>query len=191
MSNRARYFNLLQAMPNGKWSLGEPLDRQGREPEDFKEFTSGRPSQPNGRLTIPVDEPGSRLDYSTAGVGLTPVVHVRVATLFAELAPNDVQLIPVDIKGCPDEYLILVATRLVRCIDDKRSQEILRWKPEDERPDKLGQYRSVYGLRIDRTKVGDTKVFRPWGWTVALIVTEDIKTAMERAKVSGAKFEEV
>ncbi|WP_246137780.1 imm11 family protein [Myxococcus llanfairpwllgwyngyllgogerychwyrndrobwllllantysiliogogogochensis] len=178
-------------MQRGKWSLDKPLDSQGRELEDFREFTSGRPAQVSGRLAIPIDESGRRLDYSTAGAGMTPVVHVRVATLFAELAPNDVQLIPVDIKGCPDEYLILVATRLVRCIDDKASEEVLYWKAEDERPEKLGQYRSVYGLRIDRSKVGDAKVFRTWGWSGVLIVSEDIKAALERAKVSGAEFEEV
>ncbi|NTX54356.1 imm11 family protein [Myxococcus sp. CA039A] len=191
MLNPSRYFRLKPAMQRGKWSLDEPLDSQGNELEDFREFTSGRPAQVSGRLAIPIDEPGRRLDYSTAGAGMTPVVHVRVATLFAELAPNDVQLIPVDIKGCPDEYLILVATRLVRCIDDKASEEVLYWKPEDERPEKLGQYRSVYGLRIDRSKVGDAKVFRTWGWSGVLIVSEDIKAALDRAKVSGAEFEEV
>lgn len=191
MQKHARYFRLKPDMLNGRWSLGEPLDRKGREPEDFREFTSGRPAQAFGRLTLPIDEPGNRLDYSTAGAALTPVVHVRVATLFSEWAPDDVQLIPVDIKGCPDQYLLLVATRLIECIDDKASEEVLRWKPEDERPELLGQYRSVYGMRIDRSKVGDARVFRPWGWTVALIVSEDIKAAMERERVTGAKFEEV
>ncbi|WXH26976.1 hypothetical protein WA016_00887 [Myxococcus stipitatus] len=178
-------------MLSGKWSLDEPLNSQGHEMEDWREFTSGRPARVSGRLSIPIDEPGSRLDYSTAGASMTPIVHVKVATLFTELAPNDVQLIPVDIKGCPDQYLILVATKLVRCIDDEASEEVLYWKPEDERPDKLGKYRSVYGMRIDPTKVGGVKVFRTWGWTGVLIVSEDIKDALERAHVTGAEFEEV
>jgi len=33
-----------------------------------------------------------------------------------------VQLIPVDIQGYPDQYLILVATKLIRCIDEKASK---------------------------------------------------------------------
>jgi hypothetical protein len=92
------------------------------------------------------------LDFSIAGVGATPIVHVRVASVFTELAPDEVQLIPVDLKGHPDQYLILVATKLIRCIDDTASREVLYWKPEDDRPDKLGQYRSVAGMRIDRTR---------------------------------------
>lgn len=191
MLNQSRYFRLMESVQAGNWYLGDPLTGQGYEMENFREFSSGRPAEVSGRLTVPIDEPGRRLGFSTAGAGATPVVHISVAAIFAEMAPNDVQLIPVDIQGCPDEYLILVATRLVRCIDDKASEEVMYWKPEDGRPEKLGMYRSVYGMRIDPTKVGDAKVFRTWGWTGVLIVSEDIKTAMEHANVTGAEFEEV
>ncbi|RKH74907.1 hypothetical protein D7Y21_41135, partial [Corallococcus sp. AB045] len=46
-------------------------------------------------------------------------------------------------------------------------------------------------MRIDTTKVGNAKVFRTWGWTVALIVSEDIKEALEHANITGVKFREV
>jgi hypothetical protein len=36
--------------------------------------------------------------------------------------------------------------------------------------------------------VGDAKVFRTEGWTLALIVSEDIKQALERIKATGVKF---
>jgi hypothetical protein len=68
--------------------------------------------------------------------------------MFAELAPDDVQLIPVDVEGHPDQYLILVATRLIRCIDEKASR-IRLWTHEDGVPHKVGQYASVRDLRID------------------------------------------
>ncbi|MCP3058851.1 hypothetical protein LXT21_08715 [Myxococcus sp. K38C18041901] len=191
MPKRSRYFRLAEHVQAGNWYLGTPLDERGQEPDDLWEFTSGRPTKTHGRLTIPLQEAGKRRDFSLAGVSMTPVIHVRVATLFAELAPGDVQLLPVDIAGCADEYVILVATRLVRCIDDAATEDVLYWKPEDDRPDMLGQYRSVFGMKLDPTRVGDAKVFRTWGWPVALIVSEDIKTALERAKVTGAEFEEV
>ncbi|WP_309242953.1 suppressor of fused domain protein [Hyalangium versicolor] len=143
-----------------------------------------------GRLKIPIGRPGRALDFTLAGFSI-PVIHVRVASVFTELAPRDVQVLPVDIQGQPDPFCILVATRLVRCIDDKASEEVEHWTPEDGRPEKVGQYRDVYGMRIDPTKVGHAKVFRTWGWTVALIVSEDIKEALERAGVTGMKFKEV
>jgi hypothetical protein len=131
------------------------------------------------------------LDFCTAGIGAAPIVHVRVATLFAELAPNDVQLIPVNIQGHPDQYLILVTTKRIRCIDDKASEEVRYWKPEHGQPERIGDYKSVMGLRIDVSKVGDAKVFRTEGWDIALIVSEDIKQALERIKATGVEFTRV
>ncbi|MBZ4410540.1 DUF1629 domain-containing protein [Myxococcus faecalis] len=191
MANRVRYFSLNEDVKGGSWYLGDPLDDAGHELEDIWEFTEGRPVRSTGHLKFPIRESGRRLDYSAAGVAMTPVLHIRVATLFAELAPDDVQLLPADITDCPEQYVVLVATKLIRCIDDEASEEILRWKPEDGRPERVGQYRSVAGLRIDPAKVGDAKVFRTWGWKGALIVSEDIKTAVERANATGAQFEEV
>ncbi|HZH14978.1 MAG TPA: DUF1629 domain-containing protein [Archangium sp.] len=189
--SKARYFRLKEDKQSVNWYLGDPLDETGQEVEDPYAFRAGRPVSVKGRLTIPVDEPGRRLEYCTAGLGMAPIVHVRVASLFTELAPNDVQLIPVDVQGQPDQYLILVATKLIRCIDDAASEEVRFWLPEHGQPERVGDYKSVSGLRIDPTKVGDAKVFRTRGWNLALIVSEDIKQALERARVTGAQFTEV
>ncbi len=186
-----KYFELSQEVEgSGGWDLGNPTDPQGREVENPWMFREGMPVPDPGRLKIPIGRPGRALDFTLAGFSI-PVIHVRVASVFTELAPRDVQVLPVDIQGQPDPFCILVATRLVRCIDDKASEEVEHWTPEDGRPEKVGQYRDVYGMRIDPTKVGHAKVFRTWGWTVALIVSEDIKEALERAGVTGMKFKEV
>jgi hypothetical protein len=186
-----RFFKLSENVQAGNWYLGDPLDESGKEVEDPYVYATGQPVSVEGRLTLPIDRRGKALDFSLAGIGVAPIVHPRVASLFEELAPDDVQLIPVDVQGRQDPYFILVATKLIRCIDDEASEEVLYWKPEDERPEKLGRYRSVAGMRIDKSKVGDTQVFRTWGWDVALIVSEDIKQALERAKATGVKFTEV
>ena len=47
------------------------------------------------------------------------------------------------------------------------------------------------GLRIDPTKVGDAHLFRPWGWTMVLIVSEKLKQALEREGLTGTRFTEV
>ena len=182
-----RFFNLAENVQAGNWYLGDPEDGRGQEVEDPWMFRAGRPIQVESPLQVPIDEPGKALDFSLAGVGLAPIVHVKVATLFVELAPDDVHTIPVSIKGHPDQYLILVATKLIRCIDEKASK-VQRWKSEDGLPGKVGQYYAVDDLHIDPSKVGDAKVFRTEGWTLALIVSEDIKQALERIKATGVKF---
>ncbi|MDY7230082.1 imm11 family protein [Hyalangium rubrum] len=186
-----KYFKLSQDVDRaGGWDLGNPTDPQGREVEDPWRFREGMPVAPPGILKIPIGRPGKALDFTLAGFSL-PVVHAKVASLFMELAPGDVQLLPVDIPGQPDQFCLLVATRLIRCIDDTASEEVEYWTPEDGRPEKVGQYRDVYGMRIDPAKVSDAKVFRTWGWTVALIVSEQVKEALERIGTTGAKFKQV
>lgn len=168
----------------GRWYLGDPLE------EDPWQFTEGHSVRVASPLTVPIYQPGRPLEFSLSGTGI-PIVHARAASVFAELAPGDVQLLPVDVTGEPGPFGILVATHLIRCIDDQRSTEVLFWTPEDGQPDKVGEYRSVYGLRIDPTPVGTAQVFRPWGWPVALIVSEALKEALERARVTGVHFTEV
>lgn len=187
-----RYFALRQDVyvPE-RWYLDEPTDSHGREVEDIWQFTEGHPVQWEGPLRVPVHRPGRPLDFSTTSVGTTPIVHPKVAAVFRDLAPEDVQLLPVDIEGQPLPYSVLVATRLIRCIDDAACEEVQYWQPEDGRPDKVGKYRSVAGMRIDKTRVEGARVFRTWGWTIALIVSEDLKDALERLGATGLKFTEV
>ncbi|RKG88147.1 hypothetical protein D7W82_11480 [Corallococcus sp. CA049B] len=172
----------------GRWEPGDPLDLADKEVGDVWMFTAGRPVNPPGPLHIPNELRAAPLDFSLAGAGLTPVVHPRVAAVFARLAPEDVQLIPVNIEGQPEPYFLVVATRLIRCVDEAACLEVLRYGPGDGVPARVGQYRSVRGLRIDPTQVGRARVFRPWGWPVTLVVSEVVKEALEKEGVTGARF---
>lgn len=186
-----RYFDLLDDMTiRGRWLLGTPTDLQGREVEDPWAFTDGTPIADPGRLKLPIDVPGRALDFSQAAFA-APVVHARVASVLSELAPEEVQTLPVEIEGQPEPFFILVATKLIRCIDERASRHIEIWQPEDGRPEKVGKYRDVRGMRIDPSQVGDAKVFRTWGWPIVLVVREDIKDALERMGATGTEFEEV
>jgi hypothetical protein len=184
-----RFFKLFDdvCIPR-RWHLDTPIDRQGHKVHDW-DFKRGTPVHLEGRLKIPIEIAGRPLDFSEAGIRI-PVVHVKVASMLSERAPGDVQLIPADIEGQPEQYLVLVATRLIRCIDEKAS-EVSFWTPEHGVPEKVGQYMGVDRLRIDKVKVGNAKVFRPEGWGVVLIISEEIKNALERMGATGTRFEEV
>jgi len=186
-----RYFDLHDDMSiPGRWVLGTPTDVQGREVDDPWMFYRGERLPDLGRLKLPLDVPGKALDFSLAAFE-APVVHARVASVLSELAPEEVQTLPVEIHGQSEPFFILVATKLIRCIDDKATKEVLVWTPEDGRPEKVGKYRDVYGMRIDASQVGDAKVFRAWGWPIVLIVREEIRDALERMGATGTEFEGV
>lgn len=186
-----RYFELEQDMyVPWRWYPDCPVDEEGQEADPWM-FRHGEPVVVTTRLRVPLYRPGRALDFSMTTLGATPLLHPSVASVFAELAPNDVQLFPVEVEGQPETYFLLNATRLVKCIDDKACAYVDYWQPEDGRPEKVGTYHNVRDLRIDKSKVGDAKVFRTWGWTIALIVSEDLKDALERTGATGMKFTEV
>lgn len=185
-----RYFKLTDDVyVSGRWELGVPRDQHDQKVWTWP-FRRGEPVDLAGRLRIPLSHPGKPLDFSVAGAAV-PVVHPKVAAVFSKLASRDVQLIPTEVEGQSEGYFILNALCKVRCIDDAACEEVQYWTAEDDQPDMVGQYRAVAGMRIDPTKVRDEKVFRPWGWPVVLIVSEEIKEALEREGVTGMKFQDV
>jgi Immunity protein family (Imm11) len=183
-----RYFRLFDdmSMPE-RWLPGPILDPRGSE-LDVWLFTLGEPVSVEGPLSMLLVVAGKPLAFSEDSFG-TPVVRADIATAIAKSAPDDVQLFPVHVDSQPDHYIILNATRTIRCIDDALCEEVEYWTEDDGLPDKVGQYKSIFGLRVDPSKIGDAKVFRTWGWPV-LIVSEEIKDIMERLGATGAKFKE-
>ncbi len=186
-----RYYDLSDdtSIP-GRWLLGTPTDAHGQKVDDPWMFYRGQRLPDLEPLKLPVTVPGKALDFSLAAFA-APVVHTRVASLLSELAPEEVQTLPVEIEGQSTPFFILVATRLIRCIDERASRHVRKWTPEDGRPEKVGKYRDVRGMRIDPSQVGDARIFRPQGWAIVLIVREDIKEALERMGATGTEFEEV
>ena len=186
-----RYFKLSEDVyVPGRWELGTPIGAQGQE-LGSPVFLQGAPVDVDGLIRIPLYRPGKPLDFSLADAGAVPVVHSRVGALLAELAPNDVQLFPVEVETQREPYLLVNVIRIVKCIDDRASEEVSFWTEEDGLPEKVGTYFSVAGLRIDPTQVREAKVFRTWGWHIALVVSEEIKEALERIGVTGTTFKEV
>lgn len=188
-----RYFDLrVDAYVRERWYLSEPTNLAGEEVDDIWAFIQGRPVEIAERLRIPIFRPGRPLDIDFAGAGQTPIVSARVASVFREIAANDVQLFPVEVEGQSEPYFLLNVAREVRCIDDAACREVQFFSADEElHADRAGQYRSVIGLRIDKSKVVNERVFRLWGYHVALIVDAEIKEALERAGITGGRFEEV
>lgn len=184
-----RFFELDDDMyiPH-RWHLAVPRNAEGDKVDDSL-FMLGEPVHMPNRLRIPLESPGTPLDYTEAGIG-TPVVHVRVASLFSKVAPDDVQLLPVDVEDHPDQYFILVATRLIDCIDEEASH-FVRWTSGTGAPRKDSRYAIMYELRIDKSKVSNAQMFRCEGRRTALIISEDIKSALEAMGATGPKFTEV
>jgi hypothetical protein len=192
------YFKLTEDVyaPDGSdgWVFQGPFDEQGARLTDPWKYCRGQRldmADPAGPPTFQIAQPvGTPLDFNISGLGI-PVVPARVVRIFEQLGIQDVQFLPTKIASRPEPWFILNVTRVVRCIDDARCSEVMYWKPEDEQPNRVGTYRAVYDMRIDPTKVEGARIFRTWGWLVAIVVSQDIKEALECENVTGAKFIQV
>jgi len=186
----SRYYDFLDdRRSSDRWHLASPVDEHGEDIDPWQ-FKKGKVVELGFLPRFPLDVPGRPLDFCWAAFSI-PVVQARFVSLFERLGVGDVQFIPARVDGRSEPSFILNALRIIRCIDDARCEEVQYWKPGDSRPDKVGQYRAVHGMRIDPAKVEGARIFRPWGWTVALIISEDLKRALEEEGITGTRFVEV
>ncbi|HYO70254.1 MAG TPA: DUF1629 domain-containing protein [Archangium sp.] len=194
MMKQMKYYELYDDVYiPGRWHLRMPLYNEGGGEDDFFDvwqFKEGRVLDFKRLIRLSMKPAGVALEFSESLGG--PVVHRRVVSLFERLGlQKEVQFIPVEVEGQTEPWFILNALQVIRCIDDARSEEVVYWRPEDNRPEKLGGYKNVRGLKVDSEKIGNAHIFRPWGWRVVLIVSEYVKTAMEEEGITGIKFLEV
>lgn len=170
----------------GRWHLDE-LMADGEDVSDS--FTDGCEVTVKGRLSASVGRAGRPLEFSLTSFAV-PVVSTVLAEAIARVAGRSVQRIPLVVPGF-DGFEVLNATRIVKCLDERRS-EFSKWKSTDHRADLAGQYREVGRLVIDPKRVPKgAHFFRLDGWSIALIVSERVKSAMESAGCLGACFEKV
>lgn len=171
-----------------RWHLKTPYYT---DPKDtiYWTLTSGTPVKVPGVVTVPIQYEGPEIDFTLAGFDV-PVVRSELLDAMVGLDPKGIQRVRCAIPAHPG-FEILVATRAIACVDE-RGSKFVKWTEDDGRPDKTGSYRMFTRLVIDDLKIPKgVHIFRVEGWTIALVVSEDMKQVMESTGCSGIVFEEV
>ncbi len=119
-----------------------------------------------------------------------PIVSIRARDILIAHAANDVQCFPVEVAGTSGSFFVLNISRTIRCISDVHSV-FDRWTKADGVPEKIGQYKNMVNIVARRDALGAADIFRVDGWKSTIIVTEKAKAAIENAKLTGVRFEEV
>lgn len=173
-----------------QWLLETPTRDSGESFDEPWMFADGRVLPDPGRLKTQIAHPGRGRAFVFSVIEKAPIVSEEVANVFRTLAHCDVQLFPVSIEGEAEPYFVVNAIQVLDCIDEARCEEVQHY-PEGSFPEFEGEYRWIYGLRIDPSKTEGAHVFRLKKFKTALIVSEDIKNALERAGNLGVSFERV
>ena len=189
MNSASKYYDMsIDVHVPQKWILDRPLTARG----DWiipRAFFQGKPVHLDEEPVVPFFRPGQALDFSGTGTGIA-VFSQRLVSLWERLVlQGEIQFVPTRVEGQPERYFLLNTLRIIRCVDEARCEEVTFWEPPGD-PSGMDHYRNIYGLKIDPASVGDAQVFRPWGWTRALLVSERIKQAMEAEGMRGARFTE-
>ncbi|HWC09970.1 MAG TPA: hypothetical protein VG455_01990 [Acidimicrobiales bacterium] len=128
-------------------------------------------------LTVPIDNPGHPLHFSFASHDML-VVAQHIGELIERMSPGDVERIPVRVEGRNEPYEILNVLTRIACIDRDRTVGEL-WPDASER---AGEYRMIVRLALDPDRVPESiRIFQVGGWKVSVVVTEDLKEALEDA----------
>jgi len=118
-----------------------------------------------------------------------PVLRAWVGRAILESAAKEIQLIKASVDG-DDDFVVLNVLSNLDAIDEARS-EITRWTEDDGRPEKVGTYFGIASIAIRTDKVKGAKMFRLREWELPLIVTDSIKSTLQKLKVTGIDFEEL
>ncbi|MCP3105556.1 hypothetical protein LZ198_42600 [Myxococcus sp. K15C18031901] len=185
-----RHFYWVRLADVPHWLLETPTRASGEPFDEPWMFTDGHVLPGPGPLKAQISHPGQRRTFLFAGVEETPIGSAEVADVFRTLAPDDVQLFPVSIEGESERHFVVNAIKVVDAIDEARCAEVRHYR-EGTFPEFAGQYRWIYGLRIDPSKTEGAHVFRLTKFKTAFIVSEDIKHALEQVGNLGLSFEQV
>ncbi len=182
-----RFYRLLfNEEDRGQWFLGVPVGLSGKMTNPHA-FTAGKRVVPDEQLVVPVSHPGHSLDFSFAAFDV-PVVTERTAELLGRMCPKSIQRLPVTVESQEERFEILNFLTAVDCIDELRTKGT-KWTLADGEPDKVGQYRMITELRVIPAETEYSCAFRVAGWEVALVVSGDVKAALEAANITGLAYE--
>lgn len=129
-----------------------------------------------------------------------PIYSPKLSALIKNMRIKQIQYLPIKIRNSNNNnvihgYCIANYLSVIDCLDRDHSDyqvwtknNLLFW---EERSWMLGTFRDVKKAVLDKSKIGDGLIFRLQGWEVMVIVREDIKQEIEKAKITGCVFTEI
>ncbi len=146
---------------------------------------------PEREYEIEVYREGSEMDYTCNEAYGVSVVSKNFKEAMAGI--SGIAFAKANIIGkCPDSYFYIMAVpNEVECINEELS-EFQKFEVNDPvRPDKAGEYRGFFKMVVSPEKCAGFNIFRVKGFSIAVVVSAQLKQKSELSGVLGVPFKSV
>jgi hypothetical protein len=181
-----RYFEMAM---DGKiwphWFPHCPHDKNGDQINRFH-FKNGQYyTTTEERLYVPIfkNYHGKEVDFFDPL--MTPYVRADIAEAVQRLCPDAVQLIPVEIETQTRPYVILNILDVVDCLDEQRTESFDFYTEASGPSHLIGQYKWLYGRRIDPIRAAGHKIFWLGRDPLTIIIDDEMKALLESFNTTG------
>lgn len=169
---------------NPYWELCINEEQLERANGDIWAYSRGERSPRTERVPCLIDHEGIEADCDIDALSGTPIVSQRLADLLSEIAPDDIQLIPVELDA-PGTWAIVNVLPIVDAIDYDNS--IISYHDTDN-PTFAGKPRGIIRLIVKPALLGQHSIVRLKDWTVSIIVTEVLRERCRNTRMTNLKF---
>jgi len=125
------------------------------------------------------------------------LVSPRLRRLLEDLGlGGEVQFLPVRVVGEKSGqevgvYYVANFLRRIPCLDLEHSIGVEFYGPDWIRPEQRGKIAGVWKAALRKEAISDARLFRVDEWKYIVVVREDVKRAMEEARITGCYFSEL
>jgi len=131
-----------------------------------------------------VSDTGVEADYNIDALTTVPIVSDRLAQFMTEVAPNDMELVPVALDA-PGSWWAMNVLPIVDAIDFKNS--VISFHDADH-PKKAGKPRGVMRLIVTPDALNGHHLARLKDWKIAIIASESVKMGCQKRGMTNMKF---
>jgi hypothetical protein len=184
------YFEMLDDMKlQAARLLGDLLTPDGAEVMRW-DCSFGKHVDWTGPLAAKVVKDGRPLDLSS-NTWRTWIVSSKAKQVIEDVAPDSVQYLPLNINNDCGLYFVANIVRRVACLDEKLTHVERRPLEDKKRPDLAGKISMLLDLHILPERANGEHLFRLEERPVHVVLSRQLKEALEQAAVSGIKFQSV
>ena len=160
------------------------LDKETKKEYDDYLFRKGEVFNIKSELTRGISW-GKKFTDFHIGIGCSLNVNEKFISCLNAVGETNFQLIPVTILPEEKKYHILNVLNIIDCVNRENSIFKL-WTEADNRPDKLGGFRTIDKLVLDRSKVPNgVHIFRIKYSIVETIVTKELAEEFKKNNIKG------